>query len=234
MKSSHTPTAKIETQWNKLFLFGGIAGLAMLGIMVAQIAIFIIWPPPETVSDFFALFQKNWLLGLLSMDLLYLINNAVLILIYLALFMALKPTHPPAMSIALALGLVGIAAYYASNTAFEMLRLSQFHAEAANETQKAIFLSAGEAMLATYKGTAFDVYYVLNGVMLLITAAVMFKSELFSKATASWGLAAAILMTIPSTAGKIGLIFSLASLVPWAVFLGLIVRRFFKLARQSG
>ena len=231
MKPAHTPTTKIETQWNKLFLFGGIAGLAMLGIMVAQITIFIIWPPPETVPDFFVLFQKSWLLGLLSMDLLYLINNAVLILIYLALFMALKHTHPSAMLIALVLGLVGIAAYYASNTAFEMLRLSQFYAEAADETQKAVFLGAGEAMLAIYKGTAFDVYYVLNGIMLLITAAVMLKSELFSRATAIWGLAAGVLMSIPSTAGTIGLIFSLASLVPWAVFLALVLRRFFKLAK---
>jgi len=32
------------------------------------------------------------------------------------------------------------------------------------------------------------------------------------------GLAAAILMTIPSTAGTIGLVFSLLSLLPWYVF----------------
>jgi hypothetical protein len=84
-------------------------------------------------------------------------------------------------------------------------------------------------MLELYKGTAFDVYYVLNGAALLILAFVMRRSSAFTRATAGWGIAAGVLMTIPSSAGMIGLIFALASLVPWAVFLVLITRRFFKM-----
>ena len=51
----------------------------MLAIMVAQIMIFVIWPPPTTVEGYYSLFQQSWLLGLLSLDLLYLVNNALLI-----------------------------------------------------------------------------------------------------------------------------------------------------------
>jgi len=36
------------------------------------------------------------------------------------------------------------------------------------------------------------------------------------------------LMIIPSTAGPVGLVFSLLSLGPWAVFLVLVVKKFFK------
>ena len=105
-------------RWRNLFKAGGVAGIMMLVIMLAQVVVFILWPPPQTVQGFFNLFQQNKLLGLLSMDLLYLLNNALLIVIYLALFAALKKESESAMLVALVLGLVGIAAYYASNTAF--------------------------------------------------------------------------------------------------------------------
>lgn len=43
-----------------------------------------------------------------------------------------------------------------------MLYLSNQYAAATTEAQRDLFLAAGEAALAAYRGTAFDVYYVLN------------------------------------------------------------------------
>ena len=223
------PSAAAHPHWNGIYRNGAVAALAMLAIMAAQIGIYIAWPPPDSVPGFFALFQSNWLLGLLSMDLLYILNNTLLVLIYLALYAALKPAGETAVLIALVLGLIGITAYYASNTAFEMLSLSRQYAAAATETQRIIALAAGEAMLATYKGTVFDTYYILNGITLLIFAAVMLRSPLFSRTTAIIGLAAGVLMSIPSTAGTLGLVFSLLSLIPWAVFCILLIKPFFQL-----
>jgi hypothetical protein len=164
------------------------------------------------------------------MDLLYLLNNALLIVIYLALFAALKKESESSMLVALVLGLVGIAAYYASNTAFEMLSLSNQYAAATSNAQLFLLLGAGEAMLRTYKGTAFDVYYVLNAFALLMMASVMLRSKIFGRGIARVGLISGILIIIPSTAGNIGLIFSLASLLPWAIFLILLIPKFFRLA----
>jgi hypothetical protein len=226
-------SSQTNPPYRNLYKTSAMAGLGMLGIMLAQVAVFIIWPPPESVEGFFGLFQQNWLLGLLSLDLLYLLNNSILILIYLALFAALKPKFASASLIALVLGLVGIAAYFASNPAFEMLSLSRQFAAAGTESQRVIALAAGGAMLATYKGTAFDMYYVLNAACLLIFAAAMLRSGIFSRGTALWGLAAGVLMLIPSTAGTLGLIFSLASLIPWAVFLILICLRFFRFSAHA-
>jgi len=73
-------------------------------------------------------------------------------------------------------------------------------------------------LLREWQGTAFDSYYVLNGITLLIVSILMYKSTIFNKVTATWGLISAVLMTVPSTAGMIGMIFSLLSLVPWYVF----------------
>jgi len=86
-------------------------------------------------------------------------------------------------------------------------------------------------MLETYKGTAFDIYYVLNTIVLFVFSVVMLRSNIFSKTTAYLGILAGVLMIIPSSAGTIGLYFSLASLVPWAIWLILVARRFFQLGR---
>lgn len=218
-------THTLDPQWGGLFKSGVWAGIAMLGIMILQIIIYTAWPPPQTTEGFFELIQQSWLLGLLSMDLLYILNNILLIPIYLALYAALKREAESAMLIALVLGLVGIAAYFASNTSFEMLSLSNQYAAATSDAQQTALLGAGHAMLATYRGTVFDVYYVLNAAALLIMAWVMLHSQVFSKTTAWFGLTSGILMIIPSTAGTIGLVFSLLSLVPWAVFLVLVMKR---------
>ncbi len=214
-----------DPRWNGLYRTAIAAIVAMLAIMLAQMVVFILWPPPETVEDFFALFQRSELLGLLSMDLLYLANNTVLILIYLALYAALHRTAESAALIALVFGLVGVAAYFASNTGLEMLAVSRQYAAATSEAQRSGLLGAGQALLATYGGTAFDVYYVLSGICLLIFAVVMLRSTVFSRATGWWGLAAGVLMAVPSTAGTPGMIFALASLLPWAVFIVLVLRR---------
>lgn len=211
-------TSSFDIHWKGIARTGAAAAFAMLAIMIAQIAIFIIWPPPATVESFFQLFQKSKLLGLLSMDLLYIVNNSLLILFYLGLFSVLKNKNFSAALIATVLGIVGVVAYYSSNTAFEMLSLANQYAAVTGEVQRTVVLAAGQSMLEVYKGTVFDTYYVLNGVSLVIFAVVMLRGKLFSKATSIIGLAAGFLMSIPSTAGKIGLVFSLLSLIPWAVF----------------
>lgn len=218
----------VEPQWKGLYQAGGSAVFGMIAIMIVQILVFSVWPPPTTVEGFFDLFARNGFLGLLSMDLLYLVNNALLVPIYLALYAAMRRSAESAMLVGLVLGLVGIAAYFASNTCFEMWALSGQFAAAASEGEKIALLGAGQALLQIYRGTAFDSYYVLNAAALLIFAVIALRSLRFGKVTAYWGLAAGVLMLIPSTVGMVGLIFSLASLVPWAVFavrIGLVMLR---------
>ncbi len=211
-----------DPRWRGLFTAGGVAAFSMLVLMIVQIIVFVIWPPPTTVAGYFSLFHESWLLGLLSLDLLYIVDSVLLILIYLAVYLVLRRAGESAMLIALVFGIVGIAAYFASNTAFEMLSLSNQYAAVTSEAQRATLLTAGQVMLETYKGTAFDIYYVLNTIVLFIFSLVMLRSKFFSKATAYLGFLAGILMIVPSTAGTLGLYFSLASLVPWAIWLVLV------------
>jgi hypothetical protein len=203
----------------------------MLVLMAIQIIVFVVWPPPGTVEGYFMLFHNNWLLGLLSLDLLYIVNSVLLIPIYLALYIVLKRAGESSMLIAIVLGITGIAAYFASNTAFEMLSLSNQYAAATTDAQRAMFLTAGQVMLETYTGTAFDIYYVLSTIVLFVFSVVMLRSNIFSKTTAHLGILAGVLMIVPSSAGTLGLYFSLASLVPWAIWLVLVARRLFQLGQ---
>jgi hypothetical protein len=120
--------------------------------------------------------------------------------------------------LALALGYIGIAAYVSSNKTFELVGLAQKYINAINENDKLMLLAAGQAMISSWQGTAFDTYYVLNGITLLILSITMLNSKVYNKSTGVFGLIAAILMTVPSTAGIVGIVFSLLSLIPWYVF----------------
>ncbi len=219
----------ISHQWKGLYKTGGIVAIALLVLTIAQAVVFIAWPPPTTVEGFFNLFQTSWLRGLLSLDLIYVVINTLLVLLYVVLYFILKRTSEWAITIALILGLVGIAAYFSSNTSFQMLSLSNQYAAATTDLQRSIYVGAGEALLATYAGTAFNVYYILNAIALILFSIVMLKSSIFGRTTAFLGLAAGILMLIPSTAGTIGIYFSLASLIPWVIWLILLTRRLFQL-----
>lgn len=221
-----------DSSWKSLYKVGGAAALIMALFIPIQIIVFIVWPPPNTVMGWFTLIQNNKLIGLLDMDLLLIVDQVLLALIMVALYVSLKGTNRSFMTMALMLGLVGVATYFASTSAFEMLSLSDQYAAATTEVEKSIFLIAGQVMLANWQGTAFDVAYVLEGVALLIIGVVMLRSTIFSKVTARVGIVLGVMSLVPPTAGTIGLFFALGSLVPLEIWDILIARKFFAIAKM--
>jgi len=218
-------------QWRGLVVVGAWAALASVALIVVQLVVFVVWPPPETTVGFFELLVDSPVLGLLSLDALYVLSNLLAYLIYLALAVALWRVSRSAVVVALAFGTLGMAAYMTSPRPVEMLALAQAHASAGPAEQVAL-IAAGDGMVATWTGTAFDVYYFFNLVTLLVLAVLMYRSAVFTRATAGWGLVAAVLMAVPSNFGVVGMAFALASLVPWAVFAVLVARRLLRLAAE--
>jgi hypothetical protein len=90
------------------------------------------------------------------------------------------------MAIVLALGLVGAVALIVARPAFEMLYLSEQYAAATTDAQRALFLAAGETVLATFHGTAFHVSYNLFSIYLLMVSIVMLRSPIFGRVTSLW------------------------------------------------
>ncbi len=217
-----------DSQVNGLYKVGGAAALLIVALTVVQIVVFIANPPPSTVMGYFALFQKSAILGLLAMDLLLMAIYALWGLMYLALFAALRRVSHSLTAIATVFGFLGIAIYFASNTAFNMLSLSRQFTAATTDAQRSAFLAAGQAMLAIYQGSAFQVSYLFLSAAPLLLSFVMLRSPAFGKATACVGVLGNLLgfgLFVPG----IGITLSVISVVILAIWNVLIARALFKL-----
>lgn len=204
-------------QWRGMLRIGGWAALGSVFLIVVQIAVFAVWPPPEEVLAVYDLMLRSPVLGLLSMDALYLINNLLVLMIYLALAVVLWDVSRSGVVLFLSLGFIQMAAYYASNPAAEMLSLANAHA-LADGSERALLEGAGAALLSTWTGTSFLVYYFLGAFVLLILAWLLRRTTAFPRSVSWWALAAGILMLVPSPFGIVGMVFALVSLLPWSVF----------------
>jgi len=223
-----------ESPWKLLYQVGAVAAIVMAVFIPFQIVVFAFWPPPTTVNDWFKLFQDNRLIAIIDMDLLLIVDQVLMVLLFLALYVALRRTNQSLMAIALVFTLLGVAGYIASSGVFNMLSLSDQYANATTEAQRATFLAAGQTTIANWQGTAFDVGYVIEGIGLLLAAIVMLKSTLFDKTTAYIGIATGFLALVPPTLGIVGMIFALGSLLPLEIWAVLLAIRFFQIAREPG
>lgn len=221
-----------DDSFKSLYRFGAGAAIGVLALVPVQMAVFLIWPLPDSVVGWFELFRANPLVGLLDLDLLMIVDTALLAVMFLAVFAALRRASPSLLVPAVAFELVGVATYFASNTAFEMLTLSRRWAAADAEAQRVI-VAAGETMIATWQGTAFDVSYVLSAIVILLTSTMMLRSQVFGRVVAYVGLLFGALSVVPASAGKPGLILSIASLVPMWIWLALIARKLLQLGRGA-
>jgi hypothetical protein len=193
------------SDWQRLYRVGGVAAL-LAGILfrrniAAEIELFHPKPSPVTVSDWFGLLQSNRLLGLAYLNVFDIVNYALVGLMFLALYVALRRTNKSAMALAAVSGLLGIVVYFATNTAFSLLSLSGQYATATTEAQRTIYLAAGEALLALGRFTAAGSQPGSGGLLSLIlvalagltTSGVMLRSDRFNRATAIVGLLAGVL-----------------------------------------
>ena len=205
--NQNTQTDSTDAGWRTLYKVGGVAALLAVlvfrrnwGAELVQFKGFGIFDVPETTpisaGEWYGLLQENPFVGLSLFGLFDLVNYALLSLLFLALYGALRRTNKSAMVIATASAMVGIAVYMASNQAFAMLNLSKHYLAALNDEDRAMFLAAGEALLAAdnpgtiYQGTGMYISLLLVLLAGLITAIVMLQSDVFSKFTAYVGILA--------------------------------------------
>jgi hypothetical protein len=221
------------TAWNSLYRVGAAAAVGVLLLLPIQMIVFVVAPPPTTVGDWFALYQRNPPLGLLAMDLLLIVDYVLAGLVILALGVALWRVSPALTLIAGALEFVALPTYLASTGAFEMLALSNAHAMAGTESERALLLAAGQALLVTWQGTAFAVSYTLSGVALLMISTVMWRSARFGRFTAATGMVAGAAGIVPASAGTVGLVLSLISLVPLVIWIVRVAHTLIHLAASS-
>jgi hypothetical protein len=219
-----------DSRWKWLYKIGAAAALLFVVFLPIQILVFFVSPPPDSILGWFALFQNSRLVGLLDLDLLLMVDQVLTMLIFLALYVALRETSESFMAVGLVLGLASTVLFIASNPAFAMLSLSDQYAAATTDAQRAALLAAGQATMTMWQGSAFQASYFLGSIAPIIFSAVMLRTSLFSKATAYFGILANVIalgLYVPVIGTYIS-IFSVVFLWVWCILLGL---RFFSLGR---
>lgn len=243
-----------DNTWKPLYITGGVATLLIVLIfrrnwsaelvISSGFGIFEIPDPlPNNALEWFKLLQKDPFVGLSLLNLFDLINLALVGLIFVALYTALRNVNKSLMLMAIASGLVGVAVYLASNQAWEMFSLSQQYAATTSDTQHSVLLTAGDVLLATnhpeapYQATGIHVGLFLVLIAGLLISIVMLQSDIFGKVAAVCGILANALAML----GFIALAFGpTISWIPptlaapfrmiWYI---LIAIRLFKLARAN-
>ena len=233
MKSSPDAQSR-DPSWDGLYKAGGVAALVLVAIPLVQLVVFSVAPPPleGSAAEWFVLFRQNAILGLLSFEILLVIYSLLSVVVSLALFAALTPAARTLSALFLASSLIGAVAFVAARPAFEMLYLSHQYAAATTEAQQAIFLGAGEAMVAALQGTAFQVSYILGSVTGFLVGAAILRGGVFSKATAYLRIGSGILdfgIFIPG----IGLLVSVISVLLLIAFHVLVGRRLLQLPSRG-
>jgi len=228
-RGNATVAEQADVAWKPLYRIAAVVALLSVAFIVVAGIMFAVNPIPTTMVGWFDLFDQSWLRGLVAADLMMLASYVLLGVIYVALYGALRRVNQPFMALATALAFVGMVAYIAANPAFSMLSLSHQYAAATTDAERTALLGAGQAIIANWTGTAFNVAYFIGAVFAIIVSLVMLRSKVFSKATGYAGLAMGALTLVPASAGTVGIVFSLLALVPTMLWYILIARRFFQL-----
>jgi hypothetical protein len=197
----------------------------MLALVPIQLVVFAVFPPPDSVSGWYELFGRNRLVALVDLDALLLVDYLLAGLVFVALWVTLRPSAPAAANTMLVLELIAITTYIASNPAVEMMSLADRYSTAATDLQRQQILAAGEATIVTWTGTAFVMSYLLSAVATLLGSIVMLRTHAFTRTTGVVGIIYGVLNLVPSSAGTPGLVLSIASLLPMLVWLVLVARR---------
>ena len=176
-----------------LYKIGGVAAWIVSVLTLSEIIFFVLYPPPETVSGWFELFQTNALVAILDFWGLEIPMYVMFIFVFLALYALLKDTGPSLMTISLIFIIVGNAIFLSTNNPFSMLTLSNQYVAATTDSERSALLAAGQVLVSNTNQRAvggFNIGLFLVSIAGLLTSKVMLQSRAFSKSTAIIGILA--------------------------------------------
>ena len=191
-----------DPSWKNLYKIGAVASLVAALVFrrnlgAAEIPLFTGISPPGNADGWFTLLYNNPLLGLTLLNFFDIANYALVGIMFLAVFIALRKTNKTCTIVALTLSLFGAVTYIVSNSALPMFSLSNQYSVATTETQKSTSIAAGQAVLvmgynpsALYQSAGFYISLLFVALAGMLMSAVMLQSLIFGKATAYVGLIA--------------------------------------------
>lgn len=235
-----TSAESAGSEYKSLYKLGGGAAWIVVALTLSEVIGLTFYPQPGTVREWFMLFQSSKIIGLLDFWGLEVLMYAMFIIVFLALYAALRKANEDLMVIALTFALLGIGIFFATNNPFSMLSLSNQYAAATTDTQRSMFLAAGQAVLANTNQRAiggFNMGLFLVSVAGLIVSAVMLQTNSFSRLTAYVGILAYALSLADylrealTPSATIALLVILPNALFLMIWFGLVGRRLCQLGR---
>ncbi len=183
-----------DSKWKDLCKIGGIAPQIALLIYIIEAIIYVIKPSPTTAIGWFMLFQTNRVLAFIESAFFDAVAVALLGPMFLAIYFVLRRAKNTWVTIATPLAFAGMAAYWATNTSYSMLAVSDQYAAATTDAQRTIFLQQGQALVAANPGLFYSVGYLFIAIAGLMISFAMLRSHVFHKVLALVGTLGNILI----------------------------------------
>ena len=215
-----------ESSWVPLFRLAAVTAVVVVCLIPLQALVFLLSPPPQTVSGYFDLFQRNPFLGLVDLDLLLIVDYLAMIPLYLSLYLLVRRRSRTLAALGLVFGLFSLLLFLVSREAtFSMWMLSSQHALATTDARRAALDASGQVLLTLYNGGTFGLSYVLGAASTMLFSVALWRYEIVGKAVGVVGVVTAVTMLVPPNVGPVGLVVAMLSLIPTAVWLILLARR---------
>jgi hypothetical protein len=175
-----------HARWTALYYAGAVAPLIALSFYLFEFSILFLGEPyPSNTKGWYALVQRSKLLSLWYLNALDILSFALLGIMFLALYEALRRVRPSWMLIALYLALLGVVVFIVPRVLhLSLLPLSDLHAAATTDAQKTIYLAAGEALSQVSTATPQTLGFLFMALAGLIISIVILRSQPFGKSVA--------------------------------------------------
>lgn len=174
-----------------MYQIGAIAAcLQLITILAYGVVTALLGPKPASAEDYFIIHQSSRVAAVLRGDLLILLLIALYLGTIPALYIALRPISPVAITLASLFSLLAVGGAFATEATFSLLHLGDLYATAVTDAARLQLFAAAEAVIASDMWHSTSAY--AGGILLqgsgLIISWVMLRSRSFSKVTAIAGL----------------------------------------------
>jgi hypothetical protein len=233
MSTPNIEAPTFDLRYKTLYRLGGIASILIAVLIVFAIGAYFIWPytgNTTTIETIFSLLQTDRLGALISLDVSMLVIGPISMLLYLALYTALRQVDESVALVALVLNLLGVGLIIICRPLVELVMLSDQYAAATDAAEKMRLLAAGEVLRAQLDGTAWAMQTAFLMTAGLLNSSLMLRTRFFSKATAWLGIVISAIglgFFLPAV-GLLFIFINTIGSVPWCL---LMAHYLFKIAR---
>ncbi len=191
-----------------------------------------------TAKELLEMYHRNWFMGMRYMGLMNIFSTTVMIPVFLSIYSIHREENEILALLSLIVCLLGYAIFMSDNVSFPLLNLSNKYFAATFEGEKAILISAAEALIAKGSSHSSGTFpgFLLSQIGSMLFCILIISGKKFRKKTGIFGITAfSFLLLFEVTSSFISSLYNQAmilamiggiSALTWYVFVGFELLRF--------